>query len=130
MDSCVKIYGGMSITVTGRDAKEVWKNIAVYDELFGDMTAVANINGKVERSDKVQLRLRLVVNAEGKECEYYEMVCIDPTHPLHLYRKSFGQKQDRDKTLFPKNRQEQMPEGAVVGMNGWHKPVFKKEAVA
>ncbi len=127
MDSCVKTYGGMAITVTGRDAKEVWKNVAVYDELFGEMRAMARIDGKLVTSDKVQLRLRLVTTTDGKECEYYEMVCIDPESPLHFWRKSFGQKQDRDKTLFPKNRQEQMPEGAKVGMNGWHYVEFAKK---
>ena len=124
--SATKSYGGMAITVTGRDIKEVFKSIAAYDELFGDMRAAANIGGKVVTSDKVQLRMRVVV-VDGKECEYYEMVCIDPDSPLHFWRKSFGQKQDRDKSLFPKNRAEQLPEGAKVGFNGWHYIEFKKK---
>lgn len=112
-----KDYGnGISVEVEG-DIKEVIKALASTDEIFMDMRAVAQIDGKWYESTKVGFGYREV----GK-FKYYEQVCMDNSkegRALNGYKRSLGQHQEGE-TLFVK---KDIPEGHVAGAYGWHKYV-------
>lgn len=104
--------GRLSVEVEGDTAKDVFKQLAEFQEIFEDRTCVAKIKDKIIKTDKVLFVVRVV---DGDE--YYEMKCVDWDSGLFGFKKSFGQNK-KGGGLFPK----QMPEeNRIPGLNGWHK---------
>lgn len=109
----IRQYKGLTVEVEARDQVELFKQIAAMDEVFGDLTAKAVIDGKQVESDDVSF----VVRTDRDDNEYFELRCN--SGPLEWYKKRFGQHKN-GKTLFPRM---QPAEGEVAGLKGWSKYV-------
>ena len=105
---------GLTVELEGKTQTDIWDQLAEFQEVFGDTTCVAKIKGEVHKSDKVKFVKRSV-----DDNDYYELLCVDGSSPLFMYKKSFGQHK-KGGTLFPKR---DVPEGCIPGLNGWHKYV-------
>lgn len=105
---------GLTVELEGKTQTDIWDQLAEFQEVFGDTTCVAKIKGEVHKSDKVKFVKRTV-----DDNDYYELLCVDGSSPLFMYKKSFGQHK-KGGTLFPKR---DVPEGCIPGLNGWHKYV-------
>lgn len=105
---------GLTVELEGKTQTDIWDQLAEFQEVFGDTTCVAKIKGEVHKSNKVKFVKRTV-----DDNDYYELLCVDGSSPLFMYKKSFGQHK-KGGTLFPKR---DVPEGCIPGLNGWHKYV-------
>ena len=96
-----KISEKLEFTVEGAGQKEIFKELATIQEIFGeDKCGLCNKNG-----------LRFVVRSvEGND--FYELRCMDCGAVL-----SFGQHK-KGATLFPKRKDDA---GEYLPSKGWHK---------
>ena len=120
--------GKFKVELSGQNQKELFRELHKFQEVFEDV-ASANINGKVEVSDDIRYYVRKgkytdeQTNKE-KEAEYFEARVV--SGPLAGFKKAFGVLDDGSDNLFPK-RDLQNKDDYIVGYNGWHKYVGKKE---
>jgi hypothetical protein len=96
-----KINERLEFTVEGSGQKEVFKELATIQEIFGEE--------KCGMCSKNNLRF-VVRNVEGND--FYELRCSDCNGIL-----SFGQHK-KGGTLFPKRKDDA---GEVLDNKGWHK---------
>ena len=113
--------GRISVTLEGDTQKDVWEELAAFQEVFENTVCSArvDVDGKkvVVSSDNVVFRVRVV-----EDNPYYELVCVEPG-PLYGYKKSFGQNK-KGGGLFPKSPEKDDP-NVVLGFQGWHKYLGK-----
>lgn len=96
-----KINDRLEFTVEGAGQKEIFKELAVIQEIFGEE--------KCGLCGKSHLRF-VVRNVEGND--FYELRCIECSAIL-----SFGQHK-KGGTLFPKRKDDH---GDFLPNKGWHK---------
>jgi hypothetical protein len=111
--------GRMSVELSGDSQKDLFKELATFQEVFQGTECSAMIDGKVVSSNKTVFRVR-----EVDDNEYFEMVCLEPG-PLFLYKKQFGQNK-KGGGLFPKWPTKD-DKDIVLGLNGWFKYVGGKK---
>lgn len=111
--------GKMKVELNGDSQKDLFKELASFQEVFEATEASAVIDGKLYTSNNTIFRVR-----EVDDNEYFEMICLDPG-PLFMYKKQFGQNK-RGGGLFPKwpSRDDK---NIVLGRNGWFKYIGKRE---
>lgn len=109
----------MSVELSGDSQKDLFKELADFQEVFQGNVCSAVIDGKVLKTDNTVFRVR-----EVDDNLYYEMVCLEPG-PLFMYKKQFGQNK-KGGSLFPKwpNKEDK---DIVLGLNGWFKYVGNKK---
>lgn len=111
--------GRMKVELSGDSQRDLFKELASFQEVFEGTECSAVIDNKLHASNKTVFRVR-----EVDDNEYYELVCLDPG-PLFLYKKLLGQNK-KGGGLFPKWPDKNDPD-IVVGLNGWFKYVGKKK---
>lgn len=114
-------YGnGFEVEVEGQKMTDIIHRLAACDEVFLDVRCAAQIDGKVEVSDKVKFTVRSAQTSDGRPCKYYEQVCVGPKQ-LAWYKRQMGVYQDSDiGALFVKTKTEDDPK-CTPGLAGWSK---------
>jgi hypothetical protein len=113
--------GRMQVEFEAKTQRDLFEQIASFQEIFEQNTCSAKRNGNIVRSDST----RFVVRESKEGDRFYEKVCDDWDAGLAGYKKSYGCLKKGD-GLFPK----EMPEkDRVPGLNGWYKFV-RDEPVA
>jgi hypothetical protein len=112
-------YGnGFEVEVEAQKMTEIIAKLAAADEIFLDVRCAAQINGKVEVSDKVKFTVRSAQTSDGRPCKYYEQVCVGPKD-LAWFKRQMGVYQDSDVGgLFVKTKTELDPK-CTPGLAGW-----------
>lgn len=105
--------GKMNVELEGSSQKELFKELAAFQEVFEQTECSAVIDGKLHKSNNTVFRVRIV-----DDNDYCELVCVEPG-PLFMYKKIFGQAK-KGGGLFPKwpDREDK---NIVLGNNGWHR---------
>lgn len=113
--------GRMSVELEGANDKELFRQLAHFQEVFED-TPSASVDGKATSGGDVAYRVRRAKytdeKGKEKEAEYFEKLVV--SGPLMWYKKSFGVLDDGSDNLFPKRPDDSDP-NIVKGNNGWHK---------
>lgn len=109
---------GVHVELEGEKDTDLFEELSGLQEIFGDLTCSAKVDGKVVESNNV----RFVVRTDDDENKYYELVCMEPG-PLQYFKKQFGVKKKPVGKLFPKKlSKEDVDSGNyILGFNGWHK---------
>ncbi len=119
--------GRITVEIEGKTHKEVWRELASFQEVFED-TPEAIVDKKLVSGGDVRFRVRKAKyedeKGKEKEAEYFEKTVV--SGPLTYYKKHYGVLDDGTDGLFPKKA----PDGENIqpGKNGWHK--YVKENVA
>jgi hypothetical protein len=112
--------GRMSVELEGANDKELFRQLAHFQEVFED-TPSASIDGKATVGGDVAYRVRRAKytdeKGKEKEAEYFEKLVT--SGPLMWYKKSFGVLDDGSDNLFPKRPDDS--DSIIKGNNGWHK---------
>lgn len=103
--------GRLSVEVEGQNQKEVFKGLAVFEEVFSEQKC-GNCN-----SEDVKFVVRTVMSG-NKKFDFYEVQC-----KKCFCRLSFGQHTEGN-TLFPKRKDE---DGKPIPNHGWVKFVPEEE---
>lgn len=109
----VSADGKLSVKVEGKTQKEIFEQIAQFQEVFENTECVV---GK-KSSNKV----RFVVREDQEKNKYYELYCVDSDPDLRGRRLSFGSHKVGG-SLFPQRKDK---EGNYKLNSGWTK--FNKE---
>jgi hypothetical protein len=119
--------GRMSVEIQGTSDKELFRQLAHFQEVFED-TPSGKVEGKEFAGGDVVYRVRRskYTDEKGKEkeAEYFEKVVM--SGPLKWYKKAYGVLDDGSDNLFPKRHVDD--DNSVAGNNGWHKYKGKQQA--
>ncbi len=117
--------GRMTVTLEGSTQKEIWRELARFQEVFED-DAAARIDGKYITSNDIQFKVRSAEyqdeKGKTKTADYFEKIV--KSGPMAGYKKAFGILDDGSDGLFPK---WQVPESSLAGLNGWSKYIKKEK---
>jgi hypothetical protein len=118
--------GRFSVELEGKTHKDLWRELARFQEVFEDEASGKVAGGKIESSNDIKYRVRKGKykdeKGKEKEAEYFEKVVS--SGPLAGYKKHFGVLDDGSDGLFPKNAPDK---DVIYGFNKWHKYNGKKE---
>ena len=101
----------MTVELTGNSDKELWDQLARFQEVFENLSCRVKIDNTWYESDNVRFIHRTV-----DQYHYYELRCIEPG-PLFGYRMDFGQRQDGG-NFFPKRKDKA---GNWISNSGWYR---------
>ena len=117
----IRTYNNLTIEVEGKTQVDLFRNLAMCDEVFGGHECIAKVDGEWLRSEQIKFSVR----SDREDNEYFELVCTGgegKNKNLRYFKKRFGQHKSGG-TLFPKT---QIPDGEEPGINGWSRYVKKE----
>lgn len=111
MKAHYKVSDRLSFEIEADDQKEIFRQLAIVDNVFGENVCPVTKDGKNSNN------IIFIVRQDKQNNEYFEKQCTDPPYA----RLKFGQHRGKD-TLFPRRKKD---DGSNIGTRGWE--VFKKK---